>query len=122
MLKQATVQLTPETQRQLDDLRGAGFGKLTNVTREAIARMWRAECQPDAGEPVTTLHVWRHKPTRQHYLIVWRGAFAAAHGPMDCRMAQALCVGALPLPEVADADLGDWAEAAWDRGEMEEIP
>lgn len=44
MLKQATVQLTPETQRQLDDLRSAGFGKLTNVTREAIARMWRDEC------------------------------------------------------------------------------
>lgn len=121
MPKQSSVQLTDSTARQVADLGAAGFGNLTAIVRQAIDRMHRDECQPNAEPPVTTLHVWRHKPTGTYYLIVWRGAFAAAHGPYAALIARAMQVGAFPLPEVAAADLGDWAEAAWERGEMEEV-
>ncbi len=74
-----------------------------------------------AGHPAQELQVWRHKPTGCYYLVVWRGILSAAAGPLPLTQAQAMASGAAPLPAVYDADLKDWLDVAWWRGECEEV-
>lgn len=41
--RQTSVQLTPATQRQVNDLQMAGFGSFTDIVRAAIDRMYQQE-------------------------------------------------------------------------------
>ena len=96
----------------------AGGGSVSAGVRLALqAHMDAAR----AGHPAQELQVWRHKPTACYYLAVWRGILSAAVGPLPLTQAQAMASGATPLPAVFDADLTDWLDEAWWRGECEEV-
>jgi len=95
-----------------------GGGSVSAGVRLALQAHMDA-AQADA--PAQELQVWLHKPTACYYLAVWRGILSAAVGPLPLTQAQAMASGAAPLPGVFDADLTDWLDAAWWRGECEEV-
>ena len=92
-----------------------GHGNISAGVRAALASL------AESANPPRELQVWRHKPSGSHYLIIWEGALVAAAGPMPPDQAQAMQSGAQPLPAVFDPALADWADDAWDRGEMEKV-
>lgn len=95
-----------------------GGGSVSAGVRLALQAHMDA-AQADA--PAQELQVWRHKPTACYYLAVWRGILSAAVGPLPLTQAQAMASGAAPLPAVYSADLTDWLDAAWWRGECEAV-
>lgn len=111
-LLEITVTLPPDLLAVAGTL---GDGNVSEGVRRALAHF------AEQAGPSRELQVWAHKPTGQHYLIIWQGALIAAAGPMSLEQAQAMQSGAAPQPAKYDPAVTDWADAAWDRDDMERV-
>ena len=108
------VQLTipPEVVAVLEDVGGGNVSEGVRI----VALAWLESNRPAARE----LQVWRHAPTGDYYLVAWQGGLSGCAGPMPVERAQATAEGRESEPEVWP-DLSDWADAAWERGEMARV-
>lgn len=53
MPRQTSIQLTPQTESQLDELKGAGFGTRTDIIRIAVDRMYNQEFSKEKMKMLT---------------------------------------------------------------------
>ena len=96
-------------------LEAIGAGSVSEGVR-VVTLAWLESNQ----RPPRELQVWRHTPTGDYYLVAWAGGLVGCAGPMPLEQAQATAVGRESEPEVWP-DLADWADTAWERGEMERV-
>ena len=102
MPRQTSIQLTESTERQVEALKLAGFGSLTDIIRLAIDRMHRDECPPAPKR----IELWQHRASSKQYAVLCdRGRPIAASGPLHYADAQAIMAG--------NADIA-WDEALAD--------
>ena len=97
-------------------LEAIGAGSVSEGVR-VVTLAWLESNRPAPRE----LQVWRHTPTGDYYLVAWQGGLSGCTGPRRwLAPAQATAEGRESEPEVWP-DLADWADAAWERGEMERV-
>jgi hypothetical protein len=98
MPTQTSVQLTDATKRQVEALKLAGFGSLTDIIRIAIDRMHRDECPPVKRR----IEVWQHRTAGEQYAVLTElGRPIAANGPLYYKDAEKIMAG--------DDDI-DWSD------------
>lgn len=80
MPRQTSLQVTEATDRQVEALKLAGFGSLTDIIRIAVDRMYRDECQ----QRLNRIELWQHRTSGERYAVLTdRGRPIAASGPLD---------------------------------------
>ena len=111
-MKPVQLTLPPDLIAALEDVGGGNVSEGVRI----VTLAWLESNRPAKRE----LQVWRHTPTGNYYLVAWQGGLSGCAGPMPVERAQATAEGRQPEPEVWP-DLADWADAAWERGEMERV-
>jgi len=111
-MKPVQIMLPPDLAEALD---GIGAGNVSEGVR-VVTLAWLESNQ----RPPRELQVWRHSGGGGHYLIAWQGWLVGAAGPMPLEDAQAIAAGQNPGWPVWP-DVVDWADTAWDGGEMERV-
>lgn len=102
MPRQTSVQITEATDRQVEALKLAGFGSLTDIIRLAIDRMHRDECPPAPKR----IELWQHRASSKQYAVLCdRGRPIAANGPLHYADAQVVREGGTDIA---------WSEALAD--------
>lgn len=103
MPRQTSIQLTEATDRQVEALKLAGYGSLTDIIRIAIDRMHRDE----TPRRETRIELWQHRTAGERYAVMTdRGRPIAASGPLYYADAQAIQEGETDIAwndELADA-------------------
>ena len=111
-MKPVQLTLPPDLIAALEDVGGGNVSEGVRI----VTLAWLESNRPAKRE----LQVWRHTPTGNYYLVAWQGGLSGCAGPMPVERAQATAEGRQPEPEIWP-DVVDWADTAWDGGEMERV-